>query len=705
MAGKLQGITLEIGGDTKKLNDALKDTNNQIYSTQNELKQVEKLLKLDPKNTELLAQKQELLGKEISATKDKLDKLKEAQKQANESGLTSTEDGQKAYRELQREIIATENSLKNFQKQQDEASNKFDLLGEKAGKFNKVMAGLGASVIGAGVGLVKMGIDAGATADEILTLSAQTGLSTDAIQEFKYMQELVDVPMETMTKSLAKLTKNMASAQGGSKSTSEAFAKLGVSVTDANGELRNNQDVFDDVIAKLGEMENETERDAISMQIFGKSAQDLNPLILAGADSIEEFRNQAHEMGAVLDGDALASLGNVDDKVQELKAQFSATITQLGANLSTILVPVMEKVQDLLKWVMDNGDTLVVILGAIASTILTFNAVTMIQGMIKAFKSWQVATEGLSTAQALLNVVMNANPIGIVISLIAGVVTAITLLWNKCDWFRNGVTAIFDWLVNAFQGLFDFLFPHFDETMAMIKQVYDFIAPYVEIVQQWISEKITGAISGFIDFFKAQWELMVQFVQDPIGTIKEIFASLLPQIYEWAKSLVGKVKDGFSKISEVGENLVRGLFNGIKNSTQWLWSKLTGWVDDVMDFIKGLFGINSPSKVMRDEVGKYLAQGIGVGFEKEMPSVIDDITKSCQGVADAIRTDLDINAMPNINKQITSQNYYTTKSYQNTTEIVRQPSEVIMQIDKTQFGRVVVPAYNQQMKIVGANLK
>lgn len=123
-----------------------------------------------------------------------------------------------------------------------------------------------------------------------------------------------------------------------------------------------------------------------------------------------------------------------------------------------------------------------------------------------------------------------------------------------------------------------------------------------------------------------------------------------------------------------------------------------------MDYIKGLFGIRSPSRVMRDEVGKYLAQGIGVGFERELPNVIDDMAIACRDITDAIQSDLDINAIPNINKSITAQNFYTTKSYQSTTEVVHQPSEVIMQIDKTQFGRVVVPAYNSQSKIIGANL-
>ena len=701
---KLQGITLEISGNTSKLNEALKSTNDQIYSTQNELKQVEKLLKLDPKNTELLAQKQELLGKEIGATKDKLEKLKEAERQAKESGLTNTEEGQKAYRELQREIVSTENSLKNFTKQQKESANNFDLLGEKAEKMNKVMAGLGAGVIALGGAMVKNTIDTAAQADEILTLSAQTGLATDTIQEFKYASELVDVPLETVTKSLAKLTKNMSSAQGGSKSTSEAFGKLGVSVTDMDGNLRSNQDVFTDVINKLGEMTNETERDAISMAIFGKSAQDLNPLIEAGGDALAGFAEEARNMGYVLDEEALGKLGEVDDQVQRLTNQFNATAKSLGADLSEILIPVMKEIQVLLNWLMDNSDTVITILGSIAAGILAFNVVTMIQGLVQAFKAWQVATEGVATAQAILNAVQAANPVGAVIALISALVAGLILLWNNCDGFRNGVQAIFDWLTSAFESVKEFVLGIFDK----IKQGIDFYVEAWKIVadavMNFFTETIPNAFNNFLDFLKGIMEFVVAYIKDPIGTIKELLHELLPKIKEWAESMIGKIKDAFGKIKEVGTNLVKGLFNGIKDATQWLWDKLKGWVSDVLDFVKGLFGIESPSKVMRDEVGKYLAQGIGVGFEKELPSVIDEMAESCKGVTEAIQSELDMNAMPNINKAVTQQNFFTTKSYQNTTEVVRQPSEVILQIDKTQFGRVVVPAYNQQMKIVGAKL-
>ena len=110
MANRIKGITVEIGGDTTGLDKALKGVNNTIRSTQSSLRDVNRLLKLDPKNTTLLSQKQKLLKDSISATKEKLDGLKEAQKQAKEQ-LERGELGQDKYDALQREIVETEQEL------------------------------------------------------------------------------------------------------------------------------------------------------------------------------------------------------------------------------------------------------------------------------------------------------------------------------------------------------------------------------------------------------------------------------------------------------------------------------------------------------------------------------------------------------------------------------------------------------------------
>ena len=106
-ANRIKGITVEIGGDTTKLQTALQGVNKEIKSTQSQLKDVEKLLKLDPGNTELLAQKEKLLSDAVKETKEKLEALKTAAEQAN-TALANEDISKEQYDALQREIIETE---------------------------------------------------------------------------------------------------------------------------------------------------------------------------------------------------------------------------------------------------------------------------------------------------------------------------------------------------------------------------------------------------------------------------------------------------------------------------------------------------------------------------------------------------------------------------------------------------------------------
>ena len=121
LASRIKGITVEIGGDTTKLQTALQGVNKEIKNTQSQLKDVEKLLKLDPGNTELLAQKQRLLSDAIGETKGKLETLKTAAAQANEA-LSKGEISKDQYDALQRELIATEEELKRLEEQARKSS-------------------------------------------------------------------------------------------------------------------------------------------------------------------------------------------------------------------------------------------------------------------------------------------------------------------------------------------------------------------------------------------------------------------------------------------------------------------------------------------------------------------------------------------------------------------------------------------------------
>lgn len=185
-------------------------------------------------------------------------------------------------------------------------------------------------------------------ADELATLSVQTGLTTDQLQEFEYMSGLIDVDVETITGSLRKLTNNMQTAASGTGSAYEAFEALGVSVTNADGSLRDNYDVFLDTIDALGQMQNQTERDAYAMDIFGRSATDLNSLIASGSSAIAEYAAEAHEMGYVLDSESVAGLAATQDALDRLHNSFTGFKNSMVAEIAPGITTAIESVTSFL---------------------------------------------------------------------------------------------------------------------------------------------------------------------------------------------------------------------------------------------------------------------------------------------------------------------------------------------------------------------
>ena len=189
-ASRIKGITIEIGGDTTKLQTALKGVNTEIKNTQQQLKDVEKLLKLDPGNTELLAQKHKLLGEAVQETKEKLETLKTAAEQAN-TALANGDISQEQYDALQREIVETENELKNLESQANQSATalqKISATGEKLQTVGDTISGVGTkllpvtgAVVAAGTASVKTAADFESAMSKVSAVSGATGSDLDAL--------------------------------------------------------------------------------------------------------------------------------------------------------------------------------------------------------------------------------------------------------------------------------------------------------------------------------------------------------------------------------------------------------------------------------------------------------------------------------------------------------------------------------------------
>ncbi len=192
MASRIQGITVEIGGDTTKLSTALSKVNKEIRDTQAQLKDVNKLLKLNPGNAELMAQKQRLLSQAVSETKEKLDALKLAGQQANEA-LAKGEISQSQYDALQREIIETEQALRDLERQAEQSSvalQKIGAAGEKLQSVGSSIEGVGqklmpvtAAVGGLATAAVKVASDFDSAMSQVAAVSGATGKELDALRD------------------------------------------------------------------------------------------------------------------------------------------------------------------------------------------------------------------------------------------------------------------------------------------------------------------------------------------------------------------------------------------------------------------------------------------------------------------------------------------------------------------------------------------
>lgn len=208
---------------------------------------------------------------------------------------------------------------------------------------------LGAALVKAEKALISMAKKGAEHAKEIKTFSSVTGQSAESLQEFDYAAEMIGVSSDRIRDSLKETTNKMQEARDGNEATAAAYAKLGVSITDANGNLRSAEDVFYDTIDALGQMENRTERDALAMDLMSESAQELNPLIDAGSGALKKYADEAHDMGYVLDNEALTALTEVDDAYQRLQKSQEGAKNQLSAEFAPYLTEFYEKITKLIK--------------------------------------------------------------------------------------------------------------------------------------------------------------------------------------------------------------------------------------------------------------------------------------------------------------------------------------------------------------------
>lgn len=439
MAGNIKGITIEFQGDTTKLDKALRQIKNSTKDIDSELKQVNKALKFNPTSVELWRQKQDLLKQKIKETENNLKELKSIQAQMDAKGVDKNSE---AYRRVQREIIEAESKLKMFNNELRKVgqvnlramSEQFKDMGNKLTAAGQAMRGLStaAAAVAASIGAVT--VKSGKWADDINTMSKVYSIGTKELQQYSAAAELVDVDVETIAKSHLKLTKQMNSAADGTGASAEAFEKLGISVTNSDGSLRDADAVWQDTISALGQVSNETERDALAMQLMGKSAQELNPLIEDGG---ETYKNLADTLAKYdldyIDQSTLDQANAFNDSLDTIKATGMVAFQQIGTQLAAYLAPAMEKVVDLVGrlagWFANLSPETQAIIAGIAGFVAVLAPLLIGLGKIS-FAISSIMSLMATVGPAIAGVIGTLGPIVLVI---AGVVAAGIALYKNWD--------------------------------------------------------------------------------------------------------------------------------------------------------------------------------------------------------------------------------------------------------------------------------
>lgn len=647
MANNIKGITIEIGGDTTKLDKALQGTNKEIKSTQSELREVERLLKMDPGNTEAMKQKQELLTKAVGQTKDKLDLLKDAEKQVEEQ-FKNGEASEEQYRAIKREVEATETQLKNLEKAAADSNVTLTKVGEAFGNVGDKLTTVGtklttvsAGIVGVGTASVaaakdldsgydtiitktgasgealeglqetannvygSMAVDMddvgiaigevntrfGATGTELETLSTQflqfaqindtdlntaidsvdsimlkfgvdssqtanvLGLLTKAGQDSGISMETLESSLQTNGAALQELgfdltesVNLLAQMEASGVDTSTAMAGLKKAVANATKEGLSADEALTQTIDSIKNASSETEALQIATELFGnKGAAEMASAIRDGRLSVDDLSVSLSDYGDVVETTFNETKDPWDDATvaaNNLKLAAADLGTSLLTTLQPMITSVVQKVKEFTQWFKNLNESQKQTIIKVAAVVAAIGPMLVIIGKIcTGISSIINVVKMAQPVMAALNAVLAANPIILIVAAIAALIAAFVLLYNKCEWFRNGVNAIWEAIKTAFLTAFN-------------------------AIKDFFTVTLPNAFNSIIDFVKNNWQALLLFIVNPFAGAFALLYNNCDAFREFIDNFVQKIKEFFQGL---WDGLV-AIFQGVG---QWFTDRFT----------------------------------------------------------------------------------------------------------------------------------
>ena len=598
MSEAVKGITIEFRGDTTQLSKAINKVRQEAKGVDKELGYINNSLKFNPHNVDLLKQRLAILQDTTKKADGDIKSLKKALADMKAKGIDETNED---YRELQREIIKAESKQKAFNKEINklkaetstlgQASRKMADFGSAVSKAGQSLRGLSMVAGAVDVALAGLTVKAGQTADDLNTMSKVTGIGTEELQKYKLSADLLDVSVDTIAKSQTKLKRSMLSAQQGSKNMTDAFNTLGVAIVDSNGHLRDQEDVFSDAIKSLGKMTNETERDAIAMQIFGKSASELNPLIEDNGETFQKVADIFKQNNLeIVDQETIDKANEFQDSLDTIKAMGMATLSTIGMQLAGYLAPAMEKISEVLGkvfgWLSQLDPQVLMIIGIVAGVIAVLSPLLITIG--------KIAT-GISAIMGLMSTLgVSLGAIGgallPIIGIIAGVIAVGVLLYKNWDWICEKATQLKDWVVQKWTELTTKV----TETVTAFKE---WVSTTWTNIKTKVTDTATAIKNGVVNTFNALKTAVVNawtsLRDSVVGTVTGIKDKVL---FYWTALKVGVViivnaiKTTIGGIWDSIKSKTVGTFNAIKSTAVSVWngikSAITNPIQTAVNFIQ-----------------------------------------------------------------------------------------------------------------------
>jgi hypothetical protein len=599
----------------------------------------------------------EKLKKELQKSEEALDGM------GNESNDTS--------KEVDKVGDASKKSEKEAKKFGDTLKDLGKGVGNTLAGVGKAVAAVGAASVGAVTGLTAMVMKSADVAGGLVDLSAQTGLTITQIQELDYVGTLLGLDVETITKSMAKFTNVIEGANSGVGPMAEDMATLGVSVTDSNGALRDSNDVYFEALNALGQLENETQKEIIAQNLFGKSYQELIPLINTSAEEMDALKAEAHAMGAVMEEDAVNGLESFGDELESLKMGAKGMM----GTISAAMLPTFQGMTGMAKGWMGqlagilsgaDGDMSKIgpQLGELLGTIFT-DLAGKAPGMVEL---------GLGMIQGLMAALLAAMPelipaaIGIVTTLIEGISSMAVQLLEAApelimqlvngladalpDVVKSGTDVVLS-LVAGIGQLLPKLIPAAVRMVVTIingisqalPQLMTMIADIIPQVVITLIENLPLLIGASLEMIAALVDGLVQALPVLIGYIPEIIIAIVgalvqafPMIINSGKgiieSLINGIKSLFSALRGSGSDSIKNVVDGIGTWLSTMSSKGRELMTKLIDGLKGSF-----SNLV--QLGKDIVDGIWEGIKNAWGNLVSGFTDLLRGLFNSGQAEID----------------------------------------------------------------